>query len=163
MTSSLHARVSSRISSLSASTVVAALVALMAFTMVSATLTSCAASDTGSRTPVTSSDQKEAAASDMTVTVSVESSAADGSVSAETSVSLPEGASAYDALMACGLDVVSESSQYGQYVSAIDGLAAGDHGDMSGWMFSVNGEAGQEACDKCKLQDGDTVLWSYSV
>ena len=97
------------------------------------------------------------------VTVKVDSSAADGSVSFDQEVAVDEGATAYDALVATGLSVNASDSEYGMYVEGIDGLAAGDHGDMSGWMFDINGEMAEESCDKIELADGDTVNWIYST
>lgn len=47
------------------------------------------------------------------------------------------------------------------YVTAIGGLAAGDHGDMSGWTYTVNGEMVMESCDVQTVQAGDEILWSY--
>ena len=57
---------------------------------------------------------------------------------------------------------VTESS-YGSYVSAVEGLAAGDHGDMSGWMYEVNGAEAQVAASAYVLSKGDSVRWYYTV
>lgn len=47
------------------------------------------------------------------------------------------------------------------YVTAIGGLAAGEHGDMSGWTYTVNGEMVMESCDVQTVQEGDEILWAY--
>lgn len=111
------------------------------------------------------SDAGADAASDaqMTVTVNVDSSAADGSVSFDGTVELDAGATAYDALVATGLELDASDSQYGMYVAGIGGLAGGDYGDMSGWLYDVNGEAALVGCDSYELADGDTVNWTYST
>ena len=44
------------------------------------------------------------------------------------------GGTAYDALLATGAEVDGEPS----YITSINGLAAGDAGPTSGWMYSVN-------------------------
>ncbi len=97
----------------------------------------------------------------VTVSVTVDSSAAGGSVSGGTTATFAQGATAYDALMACGLSVNASSSQYGVYVSAIGGLAEGEHGGKSGWMYSVNGATPGVSCSSYVLSDGDSVSWYY--
>lgn len=111
------------------------------------------------------SDSEGSASSDaqMSVTVNVDSSAADGSVSYNGTVELDKGATAYDALVATGLELDASDSQYGMYVAGIGGLAGGDYGDMSGWLYDVNGEAALVGCDSYELADGDTVNWTYST
>ncbi len=49
----------------------------------------------------------------------------------------------------------------GGYIKSIGGLAPGDAGPMSGWMFAVNGKMPMEGCDEIILKDGDTVEWTY--
>ena len=111
------------------------------------------------------SDADASAASDaqMTVTVNVDSSTADGSVTFDGTVELDAGATAYDALVATGLELDASDSQYGMYVAGIGGLTGGDYGDMSGWLYDVNGEAALVSCDSYELADGDTVNWTYST
>lgn len=99
----------------------------------------------------------------VTVTVSVDSSAAGSPVSGGTTVTFEQGATAYDALMACGLSVNASNSPYGVYVSAIGGLAEGEHGGSSGWKYAVNGSEPSQACSTYVLHDGDTVTWRYAL
>ena len=96
----------------------------------------------------------------ISVAVTVDGSAAEGDV-IETTVDLPEGATAFDALMMAGVEVESQDSDYGIYVSSVNGLAAGDNGEYSGWLYAVNGEDGMVAADECLLADGDEVRWYY--
>lgn len=77
-------------------------------------------------------------------------------------VSLPEGAMALDALDATGLDYVAEDSQYGMFVSEINGLANGETSSTAGWTYSLNGEMALESCDALVLSDGDTLTWEYA-
>lgn len=49
----------------------------------------------------------------------------------------------------------------GAYVTSVGGVATGDCGPMSGWMFTVNGEYPTVGCDAVFPQDGDIVEWIY--
>lgn len=95
--------------------------------------------------------------------MSVDSSAVGGPVSGGTTVTFEQGATAYDALMACGLSVNASNSPYGVYVSAIGGLAEGEHGGSSGWKYAVNGSEPSQACSTYVLRDGDAVTWRYAL
>ncbi len=97
----------------------------------------------------------------VNVSVSVDSSAAGGGVSANGSFSFAPGATPYDALCALGLSVNARSTGYGTYVAAIGGLAEKEHGSQSGWMYSVNGNTPMTACSNYVLSDGDSVVWYY--
>ena len=79
----------------------------------------------------------------------------------DTSVTLPVGSTAYDALLACGASVNARNTVYGMYVAAIDGLAEKDYGSMSGWVYAVNGVEPPTACSNYVLGDGDSVVWTY--
>lgn len=96
----------------------------------------------------------------MTIRVSIDGTPAGGGYR-DATVTLPPGASAYDALLASGAGVNARGSVYGTYVAAIDGLAEKDHGGMSGWVYAVNGVEPQTACSNYKLSDGDVVAWLY--
>lgn len=97
----------------------------------------------------------------VNVSVSVDSAAAGGGVSASGSFSFAPGATPYDALCALGLSVNARSTGYGTYVAAIGGLAEKEHGSQSGWMYSVNGNTPMTACSNYVLSDGDSVVWYY--
>lgn len=99
----------------------------------------------------------------VTVSVAVSSSAADGRVSGGANPTFAQGATVYDALMACGLSVNASPSPYGIYVSAIGGLAEKEFGGASGWVYTVNGNRIDMSCSKYVLQDGDAVSWFYVV
>lgn len=111
--------------------------------------------------PAASGDASDAEdRSAIAVTVEIDATAGEGeATSAE--VELDEGATVYDALVATGVDVNASDSDYGMYVQGIDGLAGGDFGDMSGWMFEVNGEMAEVVCSQYELSDGDVVTWTY--
>lgn len=103
----------------------------------------------------------DAAESKVTVSMTMPEGASASSESAE--VSIPAEGTVYDALMATGWDVQAEDSDYGKYITSINGIANGSEGEMSGWVFTVNNEQVMEGCDACKLADGDTVEWTFFV
>ncbi len=96
----------------------------------------------------------------IAVTVEIDATAGEGEATS-TEVEVDEGATVYDALVATGADVNASDSDYGMYVQGIGGLAGGDFGDMSGWMFEVNGEMAEVGCSQYELSDGDVVTWTY--
>lgn len=98
----------------------------------------------------------------VTVSVTVDSSAADGRVSGGANPTFEQGATVYDALMACGLSVNASSTPLGVYVNAIGGLAEKEYPGESGWKYSVNGEVIMRSCDSVVLRDGDVVRWFYA-
>ncbi len=97
----------------------------------------------------------------VTVTVSVTSSAVGNPVSSSGTFTFNKGATVYDALCALGLSVNARGTSYGTYVAAIGGLAEMEHGDKSGWMYSVNGETPMTACSSYVLSNGANVVWYY--
>ena len=74
-------------------------------------------------------------------------------------LTLPSGATVEDALKASG---VVYQAEYG-YVKAIAKFAAGAVGEESSWFYSVNGTYPPEAFNTCRLRDGDTLVWRYSL
>lgn len=94
------------------------------------------------------------------VSVTVDGSAA-GAGSSSASIRLSRGATAYDALAACGVSFNAKSTSFGMYVSSIGGLAEKEHGAMSGWVYAVNGHEPNTACSNYELRDGDSLVWTY--
>lgn len=74
-------------------------------------------------------------------------------------VSLSQGATAYDALLATGASVSSGAYPGGgTWVTAINGLGE----DAShGWTYKVNGSMPNVMSDRYTVHDGDSVVWSY--
>lgn len=92
----------------------------------------------------------------VSIQFSVDSSNADGSVSYGSAMTLPEGATVYDALAATGLSYTG----YG-YIEEIGGLWEKDFSTKSGWKYYVNGSAPMMSCADYVLKDGDSVQWVY--
>ena len=83
---------------------------------------------------------------------------ADGNTTSYT-VQIPAAdATALAVLEATDADVATENSQYGTYITAINGIAAEGN---SGWVYTVNGEQVMEAVDVCPVAAGDTVEFSF--
>jgi hypothetical protein len=119
-------------------------------------------SSTSSASSTTSSSKSNSTASKITVSINVSSSAVGNPVSTSKNATLNQGATAYDALCACGLSVNAVQSSYGVYVRGIGGLAEKEHGATSGWMYSVNGTTPSVAASSYKLENGDRVSWYYT-
>lgn len=92
----------------------------------------------------------------VSIQFSVDSSNADGSVSYGSAMTLPEGATVYDALAATGLSYTGHG-----YIEEIGGLWEKDFSAKSGWKYYVNGSAPMMSCVDYVLKDGDSVQWVY--
>ncbi len=103
------------------------------------------------------------AAGDIVVPVSITMPESASAEPKTTEVTVPAGATVLDALQATGWDVQAEDSDYGKFVTAINGVANGSEGEASGWIYTVNDEPVMEACDALVLADGDSVQWSFYV
>lgn len=58
-------------------------------------------------------------------------------------------------------EVDVEDSDYGAYVTSIDGIANGSAGSSSGWTYTVNGESIMESAGTYEISSGDTVEWTF--
>ena len=93
----------------------------------------------------------------------------DGYLVPENTYVLEKGTTVYDAIVyACKeADVVldaQEGSYAGEsytYINSIAGLASGDMGSMSGWVYYVNDQSPDVSCEKYVLKDGDVVRWEF--
>lgn len=91
-----------------------------------------------------------------------------GALLAATEVPFEEGESVFDLLLrearANGIPVeFSEAPLYGSaYIEGIGNLYEFDCGELSGWMYRVNGEFPHYGCSNYPLQGGDAVEWVYT-
>lgn len=80
-----------------------------------------------------------------------------------------EGMSVYDVLSAVAnmngisIDTTFTIQYSGVYVRAIAGLEEKMVGRWSGWMYKVNGKAPNITASSYKVEEGDTIVWYYSV
>lgn len=90
----------------------------------------------------------------------------DGVIIARCEVSLPEGATAFDALAAAArkqrVRVDYTGSAYGTYVRGIGYVTEFGFGELSGWMYTVNGEFPDVSVSDQVLGSGDVVEFRYT-
>lgn len=121
-------------------------------------LTGCTSEQESSSAGSSSSFSTESTIAEIQIPVKVTSPAAGEQVTFDETITIGEGATVLDALQATGLELDAQSSEYGMFVNAIDGLAGEG---MTGWTYTVNGEQVQVSADQTYLEDGDVVEWSY--
>ena len=80
----------------------------------------------------------------------------------ETEYDINEGDTIYDIMVKTGIAVSAEDTGNGLAIEAIGGVANGDMGKLSGWLFTVNGEMPMDYCDKIEVNDGDEIVWDFA-
>ena len=92
---------------------------------------------------------------------------ADGIILAETVLPIASGDTVYtvltDAARAHGLHMEASGANGLMYIHGIGNIYEFDFGDLSGWLYSVNGETFSVGCDQYVLQSGDRVAWRYTL
>ena len=92
---------------------------------------------------------------------------ADGVILAETTLPIADGDTVYtvltDAVRANGIHMESSGANRLMYVHGIGNIYEFDFGDLSGWVYLVNGESASVGCDQYELQPGDRVEWRYTL
>jgi len=78
-------------------------------------------------------------------------------------MTLNGGETVFDLLNRCGMAVQSRSGGMTAYVIAIGGLAEKDCGGTSGWVYEVNGVRPNMSCGRYQPQNGDAIVWRYSL
>lgn len=86
-----------------------------------------------------------------------------------TEVLIEEGDTVYDVLseVTANNDIHLETSGSAGggstiYVEGINHIYELDYGDLSGWMYFVNGEESSVGCSEYELEDGDKIEWLYT-
>ncbi len=91
---------------------------------------------------------------------------ADGQIVSAQAITVPEGATAFDALVEAAriqkITLDYSDSLTGAYISGIHILYEFDYGSESGWLYRVNGELPSVACSEYQLSDGDVVEFVYT-
>ena len=86
----------------------------------------------------------------------------DGGVLLQKEITFTEGETAYDAALRT---LQSEKLHYEadatKYFLAIGNLYAGDCGELSGWLYTVNGESPTVGASQYTLKDGDSIRFYY--
>lgn len=91
----------------------------------------------------------------------------DGVILAATEVKFSAGESAFAVLQRlCAEQEIpmdfGASSMHGEFIKGIGNIYNGDAGEMSGWLYLVNGEQAEVSCGSYELQAGDQIVWAYS-
>lgn len=92
----------------------------------------------------------------------------DGVILERIALPFREGASVFDVLTsAVRLNKIQMEHSGGEggmaYVTGINYLYEYAHGDLSGWIYSVNGETFSIGCGSYPVEDGDEILWQYTT
>lgn len=91
-----------------------------------------------------------------------------GIILPKTTVTFYEGESVFDVLQRLckekGIHLESSWTPIynSAYIEGIHNLYEFDCGDLSGWMYKVNGWYPNYGCSRYQLKDGDTVEWRYT-
>ncbi len=89
-----------------------------------------------------------------------------GVILAETEVPIHNGDTVFDVLTAAARTHTIHMEYSGTpelaYVSGIGNLYEFDFGDLSGWVYHVNGESTSVGCGEYEAEDGDVIEWLYS-
>lgn len=91
----------------------------------------------------------------------------DGVILEATEFDIEEGDTVFDILteaaQSYGIHIeYSGSGAASAYVSGINYIYEFDFGDLSGWVFHVNGESASVGCGDYLLSDGDRIEWLYT-
>lgn len=89
-----------------------------------------------------------------------------GSILGATNVDLKNGDTVYDVLFKITkekhIQLETSGSGAGLYVKGINNLYEFDRGDLSGWVFKVNGKKATKSAGEFAVKKGDRIEWLYS-
>ena len=90
-----------------------------------------------------------------------------GVILGETSLPIADGDTVYtiltDAARLHGIHMESSGANGLMYIHGIGNIYEFDFGDLSGWIYTVNGESASVGCDQYRLRDGDRVTFHYTL
>lgn len=90
----------------------------------------------------------------------------DGVILDVTEFAMEKGDSVYDILNEAAqkyhIQVENDGKWDMVYIAGINYLYEFDFGDLSGWVYHVNGEAPSVGCGEYILSDGDEIAWLYT-
>lgn len=93
---------------------------------------------------------------------------ADGWLMEAEEVTFQQGESVFDVLLRVTrehklhMEYTNTPIYNSAYIEGIGNLYEFDCGELSGWMYSVNGWFPNYGCSRYQLQDGDEVAWVYT-
>ncbi|NLZ52509.1 MAG: DUF4430 domain-containing protein, partial [Thermoanaerobacteraceae bacterium] len=92
----------------------------------------------------------------------------DGVIYKEQTVTFYEGESVFDVLLRemkknkIHMEFVMTPIYNSYYIEGINNLYEFDCGELSGWMYRVNGWFPNYGCSRYMLQEGDVIEWIYT-
>ncbi|MBE6850670.1 MAG: DUF4430 domain-containing protein [Ruminococcus sp.] len=90
-----------------------------------------------------------------------------GEILKETNIPISKGDTVFDVLTRASRSEEIRMEYSGStkmpYVEGIGDLYEFDFGDLSGWVYHVNGESPSVGCGECAVSDGDVIEWLYSL
>ena len=89
----------------------------------------------------------------------------DGTILAKTDCELHKGESVYDILLSVCKEKNIRLDTKGAkniYISGIGQIYEFDFGELSGWVYHVNGVSASVGCSSYELKDGDSIEWLYT-
>jgi|GEM_PF-1719512 len=93
---------------------------------------------------------------------------ADGLIMSSETVLFQQGDSVFDALVSATkarrihMEFTTTPVYKSAYIEGIHNIYEFDCGELSGWMYKVNGEFPSRGCSTYQLSDGDAIEWIYS-
>ena len=92
---------------------------------------------------------------------------ADGVILGETEIRLEEGRTAFDQLVEATrqhhLQMEYDGTIAGAYVRGIAYLYEYDFGNLSGWMYRINGKMADVGAGQYRMREGDRIDWVYTT
>ena len=79
-----------------------------------------------------------------------------------TEFEIADGDTVYDILTEAAKAYNIQLQTNGSYIAGIAYLYEYDYGDLSGWIYHVNGDTPFVMCSDYKLSDGDVIEWLYT-
>lgn len=92
----------------------------------------------------------------------------DGLILPQTEVTVHEGESVFDVLLRetkdakIHMEFVNTPIYNSAYIEGINNIYEFDAGDLSGWMYKVNGWFPNYGCSRYQLQENDVIEWVYT-
>lgn len=91
---------------------------------------------------------------------------ADGIILDTTEFEIEEGDTVYDVLIEAArkynIQTENNGSEEMAYIAGINYIYEYDFGDLSGWIFYVDGESSSTGCSSYKLSGGEKIEWLYT-
>lgn len=91
----------------------------------------------------------------------------DGVILPKTQFKIIDGETAYDVLLTASksysVQIDNRGPRGAAYIAGINYLYEFDYGELSGWMYRINGEFPDVGCQGYTLSDGDVIEWLYTT